>query len=399
MTTVGIVGGQLQGLEAVYLARQAGFKAALIDKDPRVPARALSDVFHRIDVLKDEMRVGALMKTFDLVLPANENYQVLAKLGELSSRYGFPLALDLPAYRISSSKRDSNALFARFRIPMPEPWPECGLPVIVKPSGLSGSAGVVRVEDEAHLAAVLDRMGSDTVVQQYLGGPSYSLEVLAHHGQCVCLQVTELHFDAGYDCKRVLAGPDTGSGVTAALCLLGERLASALSLSGIMDIEVIDDRGGLKVLEIDARLPSQTPTAVYHSTGVNIVALLVEYWRNGTLPSWSRYQGKRQAVLYEHWKFRDGILEVSGEHILAGAQRLGIFHNRFSTDVLISNCDAFPSDWVATAVFTGETESRAWEKRKQALRELSRAFPVSGVVDPKPGDQGSRDDTALLRYY
>ena len=49
------------------------------------------------------------------------------------------------------------------------------------------------------------------------------------------------------------------------------KIAELIELKGIMDVEVIDDEGILKVLEIDARIPSQTPTVVYHSTGVNLL--------------------------------------------------------------------------------------------------------------------------------
>ena len=43
-----------------------------------------------------------------------------------------------------------------------------------------------------------------------------------------------------------------------------------------MDVEVILDDGVMKVLEVDARLPSQAPTTVYWSTGINIVQILGE---------------------------------------------------------------------------------------------------------------------------
>ena len=48
-------------------------------------------------------------------------------------------------------------------------------------------------------------------------------------------------------------------------------------------MEVILHRGELKVLEIDARLPSQTPTVVFHSTGVNLVEVLGNSFIRGKL--------------------------------------------------------------------------------------------------------------------
>jgi pyrrolysine biosynthesis protein PylC len=202
----------------------------------------------------------------------------------------------------------------------------------------------------------------------------------------VGLQVTELNFDATYDCKRVLAGPDTGKTVAEAFYALGERIAEALHLSGIMDIEVIDHNGELKVLEIDARLPSQTPSAVYHSTGANIVELLADYWIHGRLPSWRRFSGKQRAVIYEHLRFHNKVLEVSGEHVLADAQDLKVYHDKFSADVLISNFEKSPDDWVATAIFVDETETLVWGVRNRAISIIQQAFKAEKVLDPEPFD-------------
>lgn len=373
-------------MEAVYLARQAGLKTVLIDRDPRAPARALADEFYHLDIVSGRESAAALMRELDMILPATENHAALLQLQKMAVQSHVPLALDLAAYTVSSSKIASNKLFERTGIAMPKPWPDCGFPVIVKPSGLSGSAGVVKVKDRAHLGAILDGMGTEAVIQEYLDGPSYSLEVLGHKGQCSGLQVTELNFDGAYDCKRVLAGPDIGKTVVEAFYALGERIVKALNLSGIMDIEVIDHNGELKVLEIDARLPSQTPSAVYHSSGANIVELLAEYWINGRLPLRQRVSGKRRAVIYEHLRFHEGVLEVSGEHVLARAQGLKVYHDKFSADVLIANFEESPVDWVATAIFIEETEPQAWEIRNRAMRIIRQAFKGEKFHDPEPSE-------------
>jgi len=396
---IGIVGGRLQGLEAVYLAHEAGFRVVLIDEDPLVPARSLADEFFHVDVLNEEDLIKALLRKVDLILPATENYRTLCRLNDIAHQDNIPLALDLAAYKVSSSKIESNKLFSRIGIATPEPWPECGFPAMVKPSGLSGSSGVSKVTDQAGLSRVLKTMGRDVVIQRHLTGPSYSLEVLAHNGQCSCFQVTKLHFDAGYDCKRVLAGPATGTEVENDFYELGERIAASLHLSGIMDIEVIDDKGKLKVLEIDARLPSQTPSAVYHSTEVNMVDLLCNYWMHGMFPPLSLIPTKKRAVIYEHLHFHEGLIEISGEHVLARTGGLKIYRDEFFSDVLVSNFEEVPEDWVATVIFTGENESMVWERRDRAINLIQETFKAREVLDPKPFDLASENiDETLLHY-
>ncbi len=49
---IAVVGGKLQGTEAVYLAQKAGFKILLIDKNPSTPAVGLCDGFMAHAVIK-----------------------------------------------------------------------------------------------------------------------------------------------------------------------------------------------------------------------------------------------------------------------------------------------------------------------------------------------------------
>ncbi len=108
---------------------------------------------------------------------------------------------------MSSSKRASNRLFRKLGLELPREWPECGLPVLVKPDGLSGSRGVRVFREQEALRSWLasPRDPEAWVAQEYLEGPSYSIEVLGSPGAYRPLQVTALDMDAGYDCKRVRA--------------------------------------------------------------------------------------------------------------------------------------------------------------------------------------------------
>ena len=101
----------------------------------------------------------------------------------------------------------------------------------------------------------LERM----VLQEYVEGPSYSIEVLGLAGHYVALQVTELEMDSRYDCNRVLAPAEIPESLDKQIKEIALAIAQELHLKGIMDVEFIIDRGVPKVLEIDARFPSQTP--------------------------------------------------------------------------------------------------------------------------------------------
>ena len=345
-------------------------------KTLRCLPRFIVEDFYLADINQEEEKVRDWLKGCDLIIPATENFQTLIQLKEIAHQVDVPLALDLPSLTLSASKINSNKVLSHAGISLPAPWPGCTLPVIVKPSNLSGSIGVRKVADPLVLRTICEYLGNEMVIQEYVEGPSYSLEVVANKGKGTVFQVTLLEFDACFDCKRVIAGPNIGKNIVESFHQLGEKIAMEISLSGIMDIEIMKTGKDLKVLEIDARLPSQTPTVVYHSTGINFIQILVEYWVNGRLPDYSRLPEVGKGVLYEHFQYTEGGLAVTGEHILTTAQGLRLYSNRFGTDVLISNFEQSPENWVATAIFLGETERRCLEKPLQSYPTNPRSFQL-----------------------
>ena len=65
---VAVIGGGLQGIEAAYLARKAGWEVLLIDRKPAPPAVGLADHFVQCDVTAAD-GLESLMASADLALP------------------------------------------------------------------------------------------------------------------------------------------------------------------------------------------------------------------------------------------------------------------------------------------------------------------------------------------
>jgi pyrrolysine biosynthesis protein PylC len=366
------------------------------------------------------------MQSADFILPALENDAALAALLLFAKTHAIPLAYCPEAYAISSSKVKSDALFAQIGIPAPTPWPECGFPAIGKPDSASGSHGITIFHSEEEWKSYQNRSDSKAdskraktdpshhgnhvendagtktlpVMQQYIEGPSYSMEVMGLPGHYLPLETTELFMDEMYDCCRVTAPVALSHDLVAFSHDLVQQfekisidLAEAVNLKGIMDVEVILHDGKLKVLEIDARLPSQTPTAVYHATGINMVELLGEIFVHqrlpaspclSTLPSHSPHSPKnliRQHVLYEHIsvtvseeKGRNPIT-FAGEHIMSIGKPLFLKADFFGADEAITNHHADCSEFVATLIFTGHSPETVEAKRKACFHKIQHAEP------------------------
>ena len=192
-------------------------------------------------------------------------------------------------------------------------------------------------------------------------------------------QVTDLYMDEQYDCRAVTAPSLMPTDMMSAFERISLEIAALIDLNGIMDVEVVESDGKLMVLEIDARFPSQTPTAVYHSTGFNMVEALGELFLNGNVPS-TPIQGKGKGVVYEHICVSKGTLRFAGEHIISNAGPMRRVPGFCGADEAITNYAEGRTEWVATLVITGRDLQAATQKRNRVLEAIKNDFRLEGRI-------------------
>jgi pyrrolysine biosynthesis protein PylC len=406
-----IVGGKLQGTEAVYLAQKAGWETVLVDRRDAPPASGLADRHVVADVTADETVTRSLVRSCDAVLPACEDLATLEWLAARVPGWDVPLLFDIDAYRVSSSKKASSRLFAELDVPRPVPWPECDFPVVVKPDTASGSEGVTIVHDEEALSAAAARLEaaghSAPVIEEYVAGPSLSIEVLAWNGRAVPLQVTGLEFDEVYDCRRVVApvgeSHESGTaalaaggacdwqravprGTSSVLGTVGCRIAEGLGLRGLMDVEVMVSGSLPKLLEIDARMPSQTPTVVLWSSGLNILELLYRTVADGAPPEVG--VASRRACVYEHVYAHDGRLEIVGEHVMGSAAPLRLVPGFCGADEAVTDYRPGGASWSATLIVAADDVAQAQASAADVVGELARMENLQVAPEPEMYAEG-----------
>jgi len=384
---LGLVGGLLQGIEAAYLAREAGYHVTVIDRNPEAPALALADEAYVFDIQEKPDRFRRLLSGIDAILPTTEESGTLDFLAVTCQEAGVTFLHDAAAYTVSSSKIRSNSFFANHGIPVPKKWPDCHFPVIVKPSGSSGSHGVQVVPDRNTLDAVLPELGSsygEMVIEAYHHGPYLSLEVIARQEAGVEYLVTELEFDANLDCKRVYAPSRLPPGLNKRFKTICLDIARQLKLNGLMDIEAIADpkKGGLVILEIDARFPSQTPMAIYHATGINLLDEWVKvHVRGQSLHSAAARSG---CALLEHLSISNSQLEFIGETRLLPWNGLRVWRDStfFGATVALTDYQEGKTAFKSTVIFTGADWSTVAEKRQRCLEHMASALNLKDIIDP-----------------
>lgn len=381
---IGIVGGILQGMEAVYLCKHAGYTSMVIDRNPNAPAMSLADRSEICDVLKDRERAKELFSECDAVLPAVEELDVLEFLDEAVPECGAHLLFDLRSYRISCSKEKSNELMEKLGTPIPRPWPECGFPIIVKPSGQSGSIGVSAVTNEGERQKALktiEKLHDVPIQQEFVSGKSISIEVIGNGKTSKAYVTTEVVLDSNYDCKRVVCEPTVLSAEEdEEFRRIGKTIGEGLGLNALMDVEAIKTKKGLRVLEIDARIPSQTPACICAATGINLLEELV-------CSKFGKETGKTPVkgyAVYEHYIARGTTLSACGEKEFSHVQHPMYLTDFLGADEVITDYRSGCSECRFTVINSGETYQDVIWKKKQFIKNIMDNLELEEFEDRSP---------------
>ncbi|AMK13704.1 pyrrolysine biosynthesis protein PylC [methanogenic archaeon mixed culture ISO4-G1] len=381
---IAIVGGALQGMEAVLLARKAGYESVVIDRKKDAPALSLCDVPVVLDPCKDPEGALKIFRTCDAVIPACEEMELLETLERMKDDMGCPLLFDLDSYRVSSSKTRSNEIMHSLGVPIPQPWPQCGFPAIVKPSSQSGSLGVSVAYDQEGLEKGLEivkGLNDEPVIQEFVHGKSVSVEVIGNGTTARSYITTEVCLDSNYDCKMIRCNPNI---MSKELCdsfgEMGVKTAERIGLKALMDVEAILTPKGLRVLEIDARIPSQTPAAIQAATGVNLLEELV----TTALGNPADRKPDNGCSVYRHVHYRDGVLRSCGEKEFGHLRNPSFGNGLFGSDDSISDYVPGKNEWYAVFISKGCTEEEADRKAADVISNILNELGLREFIDGKP---------------
>jgi len=398
MKKVLVLGAKLQGTEIIYLAKKAGYYVTVIDRNPSAPGADLADKYVKADIM-NEKSVIKYFQDADAVIPAIENIDVLEQALKYGEKVSTKVLFDIDAYRISSSKNRSNKLFDELNIPVPQYYPDCDYPVIVKPDGMSGSAGVIKLDSKEKAEEYLKEHGTDnTVIQEFLDGRSYSLEVIGDGERFYFPQITEVVVDDNYDCKRIIAPAKVTEDIKKQMYAIGHTLAKKLKIKGIFDIEVIEHKGILKILEIDARFPSQTPVSIYNSTGINMVQLMTELLVDGRyleeVNDIKTAEDKQNCCIYQQVLVNGQDIQILGEHIISGCSHLHRADDFYGADEVMTDFyNQTGNEWKAIVIITRSSEEKAFGAFENFLTNIrnldshnykymkSHKYNAEGVMD------------------
>lgn len=181
---------------------------------------------------------------------------------------------------------------------------------------------------------------------------------------------TEVDVDEAYDCKRIIAPAKLKKEEAEQLFSIGRKLAEALKIKGIFDIEVICHKGTLKLLEVDARVPSQTPISVYHSCGFNMIEAMIQFAIGKPV---CQEKKETQVVMYQQIVVSEQDIKVLGEHVMGTCKRLHREKNFFGALDAITDYEPGADNFSAIVVTAGNTQEEAYVRFENCVKQLADA--------------------------
>ena len=205
--------------------------------------------------LCDEFTVGGVVPLTDLDL---EVLAVARRAGELPA-----FVPDPEIARATFDKYETHLLLSRLGLPSP-PTVLPGqaveaFPVMVKPRWGSGARSIHRADDERAASFFVDYVREPTMVQRFMDGPEFSIDVLCDlHGRCLnAIPRTMIESRGGESIKGTVIADEE-------LIDLGRRVAEALGVRGPATIQAFRDRHiGLGITDVNTRFGGAFPAPMY----------------------------------------------------------------------------------------------------------------------------------------
>jgi biotin carboxylase len=287
-----ILGGNRYSLPGIQVTREAGFFTLVADRDPKAPGLVAADVGLAIDLFDYESLIAAIeqYRGVDGIISTAE--AGVRPAAHLSHQLGLPSITQEAAANATSkaAMRKHWAEIGKYSTDFYTVSTEQeafqaierlgGFPLIFKPDrSFGGSRGVSRVEskDEVHQAFLFAKSrslpDSEIVIERFVDGTEYSVEVLVWNGQTSVLCIGQnIKCPYPYRVNMSIHYPDQLS--TSQRAVVDDMCYQAVTTLGLTQgtahIEFAYTQSGPVLMELGARCGGgHIPQIAYHVSGVN----------------------------------------------------------------------------------------------------------------------------------
>ncbi len=341
-----IVGASVLQLPAILKAKDMGFYVGVADYNPEAVGIQYADEYFNVSTI-DVDGVSRVAQSFhpDGIMTLATDMPMRA-IAAASKACGLPGI----SYETAVKATDKAEMIKAFEEHGVEhPWycvardknefdtiiENVTFPCIMKPTDNAGSRGVVLAHDIGELKAAYDyshreSRGGAIIIEEYLRGPEFSIEMMVTNGEPHVLQITDkLTTGAPHFVEMGHSQPTRQSGENQEkIRNLAVRACKAVGINcGPAHVEMILTENGPKMVELGARMGGDCITThlVPLSTGIDMVRATIDV-ACGIEPEITARFSKGAAIRYFNTsagilKAVDGIEEAQS---IPGVQEIAI---------------------------------------------------------------------------
>ena len=348
MKKILIIGASILQLPAIWKAKELGYYVGVIDYNPNAIGVLEADEYFNVSTI-DEDGVVNVAREFKpngiITLATDMPMRAVAKACEVCGLPGI-------SYDTAVKATDKGEMIRAFEMHGVEhPWyyvvpdeaeleevlDKITYPCIMKPTDNAGSRGVVLCRDGVELRngynySRNESRGGAVIIEEYLQGPEFSIEVLVVDGEPHVLQITDKittgapHFvEMGHSqpSKQNQANKEK-------IVNLACRAVKAVGINvGPAHVEMVLTKDCPKMIELGARMGGDNITThlVPLSTGIDMVGCVIKLACGEKIDINPKYN-KGSAIRY--FDFHNGVIKViegiEDARKIPGVKEISIVH-------------------------------------------------------------------------
>ncbi|MCZ6580320.1 MAG: ATP-grasp domain-containing protein [Nitrospirae bacterium] len=398
--TIFIVGGGIEAVYGIRLAKEMGLHVMVSDRDPEAPGVALADAAFLADTY-DPVANLKLAKRYHMTVTTIHGVMSMASdvpftVATVADALGLP-GIPLDVARLSMNKLAMKEKFVADGIPVP--WFSSlesadhlcrvvamkGYPLVVKPVDSRGARGVIRLTPGVDLnwAYMFSRSFSPTgnvMVEEFLSGPQISTESMILNGVAWTPGFADRNYEYleryapyiienGGDLPSYLSEEEQGM-----VRDLVERAARSLGVkTGVVKGDVVVSEGNPYIIELAARLSGgyYCTHDIPLNTGVPFVEHAIRL-ALGEQPPPLALQPQYQMNVAQRYLFpKPGrVLRISNVADVAGHPGIAFCEIQVKAGDIIHPIDCHPAR-AGTVIATGTNREEAIMRASRAVNTIS----------------------------
>lgn len=322
-----IVGASILQLPAIIKAKEQGYYVGVVDYNPNAIGIQYADEYFNVSTIDEEgvTEVACGFKPNGIITLATD--MPMRAIAAANAACG----LSGISYETAIKATDKAAMIQAFEINnVDHPWffiienkkqlyeikNQLLFPCVIKPTDNAGSRGVAlahnyeELKEEYNYSFNESRSGK-VIVEEYLEGPEFSVEVMVVNNEPHILQITDKittgapHFvEMGHSQPSMQPIANQKK-----ICALAKKACKAIGITcGPAHVEMIYTKAGPKMVELGARMGGDCITThlVPLSTGIDMIGATIDV-ACGKKPILERQYSKGSAIRY--FDSKKGVLK------------------------------------------------------------------------------------------